>query len=106
MSIPFRFLITSFLLFITVGCQHETKQVKTEQTIDALLTKYHQKGQFNGSVLVMKNGKEIHHQSYGFSDGSKKVLLTNDFRYGIGSIYKEFPAVAIMQLRGKGLGKH
>lgn len=103
MSVPFRFLVSFILLFLIAGCDQKTKTPKTEQTIDSLLKGYHAEGKFNGSVLVMKKGKEMHHQSYGYSDGSKETLLTNDHRYGIGSIYKEFPAVAIMQLQEKNL---
>ena len=46
--------------------------------------------------LFMKN-------SFGYADGSKEILLTKEYQFGIGSIYKEFPAFAIMQLNEKGL---
>ncbi len=103
MSHKFHFLCSAFFLLFLIGCSQKTKKSSLNKTIDSFITTYHSKGQFNGSVLVMKNKKEVYHQSFGFSDGSKETKLSNDFRYGIGSIYKEFPAVAIMQLQEKQL---
>ncbi|GAB1856800.1 serine hydrolase [Flavobacteriaceae bacterium MHTCC 0001] len=60
-------------------------------------------GDFNGNVLVVKNGKTIYEGSFGFSDGSKTTKLTSQFRFDLGSVYKEFPAFSIMQLQEKGL---
>ncbi|WP_282076134.1 serine hydrolase domain-containing protein [Maribacter aquivivus] len=60
-------------------------------------------GEFNGNVLVVLNGEKVYENSFGFSDGSKTVKLNKEFRFDLGSVYKEFPAVSIMQLQEKGL---
>ena len=60
-------------------------------------------GVFNGNVLVSKNNKIIYNASFGFTDATKTNKLTTDFRFNIGSITKEFSAVALLQL--KELGK-
>lgn len=80
---------------ISVG----NKEVKAQ--IDLLLKKKHQEGKLNGNVLVVKNGKVIYEKSFGYANGSKTTPLTTNDKFGIGSIYKEFPAVAIMQLYEK-----
>lgn len=54
-------------------------------------------------MLILKNDSILFEGSYGFVDGSKSTNLTSDYRFNLGSIYKEFPAVAIMQLSEKGL---
>ncbi|MFK7923060.1 MAG: serine hydrolase domain-containing protein [Bacteroidia bacterium] len=60
-------------------------------------------GKFNGSVLVAKSGSIVYSNSLGYADGGKTTPLSSENLFGLGSIYKEFPAVAIMQLKEKGL---
>ncbi|MCZ4244164.1 serine hydrolase domain-containing protein [Pedobacter punctiformis] len=59
-------------------------------------------GVFNGNVLVSKNNKIIYNASFGFTDATKANKLTTDYRFHIGSITKEFSAVALMQLKEQG----
>lgn len=59
-------------------------------------------GVFNGNILVSKNNKIIYNASFGFSDASKKEKLTKESKFHLGSITKEFSAVALMQLEEKG----
>jgi len=59
-------------------------------------------GIFNGNVLVSKNNKILYNASFGFTDVSKTSQLTIDYRFNIGSITKEFSAVALMQLKEQG----
>ncbi|WP_295767913.1 serine hydrolase [uncultured Mucilaginibacter sp.] len=66
--------------------------------IDSLMAKSYGRGLFNGNVLVVKNKKIIYQKSFGFTDGTKKNALNNKSIFNIGSIAKEFNAVAIMML--------
>ncbi len=66
--------------------------------IDPYLNQLHENGQLNGNVLVLKDGKTLYEKSFGYADGTKTTKLNKDYRFNIGSVYKEFPAVAIMQL--------
>jgi len=88
-------LILLNLIALFFGCQNP-------QSIDAYLTQKHQEGKLNGNVLVIKDGETLYENSFGYTDGSKNTLLTEDYRFNVGSVYKEFPAVAIMQLVEKG----
>jgi len=96
------------LVLFTVGCQDKTTtsppnpKIEMQAAIDSLLEQKYTKGTFNGNVLVVKNGEDYYQKSFGYADGAKTIKLTKDFRFNIGSIYKEFPAVAIMQLEEKG----
>lgn len=74
----------------------------TEQ-IDELMRRSHELGIFNGVALVAQRGKVIYESPFGFADGAGTLKLTPGYRFNIGSIGKEFSAVAIMQLveRGK-----
>ncbi|WP_108868760.1 serine hydrolase domain-containing protein [Aquimarina aquimarini] len=80
-----------------------TQESIVEKEIDKVLNIQFQKGKLNGNILVLKNKKILYERSFGYSDGTKKTVLTKDYRFNIGSVYKEFPAVAIMQLQEKKL---
>ena len=71
--------------------------------INAYLKELHEDGELNGNVLVIQNDIVRYERSFGYADGARKHLLTAEHRFAIGSIYKEFPAVAIMQLKEEGL---
>lgn len=101
--------IVTALIF---GCSHQDNETShgsqdtpnrdlahIEAKIDSFLTEEYRKGNLNGNVLVVKGDQDIYERSFGYSDGSKETPLNKDHRFGIGSIYKEFPAVAIMQLQ-------
>ncbi|WP_312823812.1 serine hydrolase domain-containing protein [Epilithonimonas sp.] len=63
---------------------------------------YNDAGFFNGNVLVSKNNKIIYNAAFGFTDATKKDKLTTEYRFNIGSITKEFSAIALLQLHEKG----
>ena len=94
-----RIFSTLLLLFISitfVNCSSHT-------SIDSYIKELAAEGEFNGNILVVLNEENVYENSFGFSDGSKTVKLTKEFRFDLGSVYKEFPAVSIMQLQEKGL---
>ena len=88
------------------------KQVKTGQTtsrlinqLDSLMVTSYERGLFNGNVLVSKDDKIIYQKSFGFTDDTKQTHLNDQSIFNIGSIAKEFNAVAIMILVERGLIK-
>ncbi len=85
----------------TLSCNNKNKETKSQfsDEIEAVLDGLHEDGKLNGNVLVLKEGNTIVEKSYGYANGNKTTPLTKDHRFNIGSIYKEFPAVAIMQLQ-------
>lgn len=98
-------IVLSFLLAncktpITNSVSTDTK-IKNE--IDSLFTSLYNNGEFNGNILVAKGEKIIYNKGFGFSNGEKKTLLSVSDKFNIGSIYKEIPAIAIMQLKDKKL---
>lgn len=91
--------IIAIVLVLTNTLFAQNKQIKQ---IDSLMKWSNQIGVFNGNVLVSKNNKIIYNASFGFTDATKTNKLTTDFRFNIGSITKEFSAVALMQLKEQG----
>ncbi|WP_026451432.1 serine hydrolase domain-containing protein [Aequorivita capsosiphonis] len=100
--INLRVLLISFICCISIYSSGiaQNSIVKTE--LDSILTAENQKGNLNGSVLVVKNQKIIFEKSYGYVDGSKTQVLNKHYRFNLGSVFKEFPGVAIMQLEEMG----
>ncbi|PWN67649.1 serine hydrolase domain-containing protein [Chryseobacterium oncorhynchi] len=116
MKNKFFLLLTTVLLTNTLSAQglnnpKETKKIhqnSTEQKseinqIDSLMTKSYERGLFNGNVLIAKNDKIIYQKSFGFTDETRQTPLNNKSIFNIGSIAKEFNAVAIMILVERGL---
>jgi CubicO group peptidase (beta-lactamase class C family) len=93
------FLVFTVLLLLTNNVFAQPKQIKQ---IDSLMKWSNQIGVFNGNVLVSKNNKIIYNASFGFTDATKTNKLTTDYRFNIGSITKEFSAIALLQLKEQG----
>ncbi|MDT0676597.1 serine hydrolase domain-containing protein [Autumnicola musiva] len=94
--------ILIFFPFLKSQGQTGNDSGKISRQIDSILTSKSLNGKLNGNVLVLKDGKELYQNSFGFADANKTKKLTRDYRFNIGSVYKEFPAVAIMQLKESG----
>lgn len=80
----------------------KTKNRQVNQ-IDSLMAKSYERGLFNGNVLIAKNNKIIYQKSFGFTDETHTTYLNDKSIFNIGSIAKEFNAVAIMILVERGL---
>lgn len=81
--------------FLNVSC-HQYK------SIDEYVQQEYLKGELNGNVLVVKNNAVLHENSFGIVHPETKEPLTAEHRFAIGSISKEFPGVAVMQLYERG----
>lgn len=66
--------------------------------LGAWLTSLHEQGQFNGAVLVARDGREIFAAVHGVQDLATARALTHDTRFPIASIGKAFTHVAVLQL--------
>ncbi|MCM8570607.1 beta-lactamase family protein [Gramella jeungdoensis] len=97
-----RSVISIFLLLFTTllysqTSSHSNKKLK----IDSLLNESHQRGFFNGNVLVAIDGQIIYQNEIGYARADKSQPLNREHIFKIGSIAKEFDGVAIMLLNEK-----
>jgi D-alanyl-D-alanine carboxypeptidase len=69
---------------------------------EALIRPIVQADQFSGTVLVARNGVAVFRQAYGLANRELNVKNTIASKYRIGSITKQFTAVAILQLQDAG----
>ncbi|MEQ1585174.1 MAG: serine hydrolase domain-containing protein [Cyclobacteriaceae bacterium] len=90
--------ILSALLFLITLTNATFGQSDLTQFIDAYL----KNKEFNGTILIQRESKTIHHRSYGLANYEFKIPNKVDTKYKIASITKLFTSVLIMQLVEKG----
>ena len=86
------FIITLLLISNTINASEQTKKM------DAFVEAFHNFKQFNGNVLVAKQGNIIFEKSYGYANFEWDMKNTADTKFRIGSITKQFTALLILQL--------
>jgi CubicO group peptidase (beta-lactamase class C family) len=100
------FLIS--IIFFT-SCQNKNNPKTTDLSaisinqIDTLMEVSYERGLFNGNILVAQSNTIIYQNEFGYSDASRSKKLSRNSIFNIGSIAKEFNAVAIMILKERGL---
>src|SRR5690625_1915107 len=82
----------------------ESGSMKELQTkFDKHISKLSESGKFSGSVLVSLDGKIVLSKGYGMANYELDVPNTPQTVFRIGSLTKQFTALAVMQLVEKGL---
>ena len=66
--------------------------------IDKLLTALHERNQFNGAILVAEHGDVLYRRGFGEADTRTGAGFSPETLSDIGSITKQFTAMAIMML--------
>lgn len=87
--------LTLLTAFLNVSCRQYG-------SIDEYVQRQFVNGELNGNVLVVRGDTVLYEKSFGIAHPKTKELLTAAHRFNVGSIYKEFPGVAVMQLFEKG----
>lgn len=70
--------------------------------LDKFIASYVKSNNFNGTILIRKNGKIIYSKSYGFANFPFKVPNKIETKYKVASITKAFTSVLILQLVEQG----
>jgi len=71
-------------------------------SLDALLAPHFKPDEPGATVIVVKDGKTVLRKAYGAADVKRKTPLTPDMVLRLGSITKQFTAVAILMLADEG----
>lgn len=93
-----RFILICILSLNLLVSAAPVKAQNKPQKIDELLKSYYDAGQFNGSALVVEQGKIIYKKSFGYANFEWKIPNTPDTKFRIGSITKSFTAILALQL--------
>ena len=72
------------------------------RNLSELMKVSHERGLYNGNILITKGDEILFENSYGYFSGNKDRMLDSHSVFSIGSIAKEFNAVAIMMLVEEG----
>jgi CubicO group peptidase (beta-lactamase class C family) len=98
-------LITAFVLlpFLThtMNAQMQTKGY--EKKIDSIIqTEFGNTNEPGGVFLITKNGKSLYRKAFGKANLELNVNMTPDHVFQIGSMTKQFTAIAILMLEQQG----
>jgi len=81
-------------------------QVDAQQNYAAAIEEYMQAqvkvNQFNGNVLVAKNGEIIYQEAFGYANYDTKKRLNLNSVFNLASVTKQFTAMGILLLKEKG----
>ena len=94
------FVLSSLNIFAQKTISNSNKE--KAKKIGLIIGKYHDYNLFNGSALVVQNGKIVLQKNYGKADKSWNIEATSDTKFRIGSVTKQFTAMLIMQLKQEG----
>jgi D-alanyl-D-alanine carboxypeptidase len=72
------------------------------EKIDAVMSEVYKPGQPGAAVIVRKNGQTLFRKGYGLADLELKVPVEPDMVFRLGSITKQFTAVAVLMLAQEG----
>jgi CubicO group peptidase (beta-lactamase class C family) len=91
-----------FLMACSGTQKKDPADEELSEKMDLFLSGLVKNNAFSGSVLVMKNDKEILKKGYGLADRENKIPYTPQTISTIGSVTKQFTATAILKLEMMG----
>jgi CubicO group peptidase (beta-lactamase class C family) len=94
------FLVTALISFDLAAQKVNTKLLTAEY--DRMLSEKFKPGETGCAALVAMNGKIIYRKAFGMANLELNVPMQPDMVFRIGSITKQFTAVAILQLMEQG----
>lgn len=92
-------LKTTLLLLLIIQLTFAQDRV---QEIDSLLTSVYLDGKLNGNVLIAEKGQVIYNRSFGLANEITQEKLNENSVFDLGSISKQFTAMAIVILKEQG----
>lgn len=88
--------LQAIILYLLTGLS--VKAQSNVAKIDSLLNAYVSINKFNGSALVIQDGKKVYEKSYGYQNAAIKSPNTKNSIFPIGSLTKPFTALIILKL--------
>lgn len=95
-------LLASFLLLGNLMLAQQKEDTPLASGFDALLAKQYKADEPGATALIARNGKVIYTKAIGMANLELNVPMQIDHVFRIGSITKQFTAVAILQLMEQG----
>jgi CubicO group peptidase (beta-lactamase class C family) len=92
----------SFAIAPQLGADVSASDNKTAKEIDAVMSEIYKPGEPGAAVIVRRGGRTIIRKGYGLADLELGVKVEPDMVFRLGSITKQFTAVAILMLAEQG----
>lgn len=99
------FIFTTLLvlvLFVNTFSAQTTADKQLAAKCDQLLSEQFKASETGGTALIAKKGQIIYKKAFGMADLELNIPMQADNVFRIGSISKQFTAVAILQLMEQG----
>ena len=94
-------ILTILVLFLQTALSAQSNK-ELEQEYDKMLMEFFSTDENGGTAIVSKKGEIIYHKAFGMANVELQVPMNVEHVFRIGSITKQFTAVAILQLMEKG----
>lgn len=96
------FFLSMVLIFAIQPFVYGKTALTISDKLNQRIEHYVETENFQGAVLLAKQGKVIFKQAYGYADIDKKTQNTTEHQYLIGSMTKSLTAIAVMRLVEQG----
>jgi CubicO group peptidase (beta-lactamase class C family) len=105
--LPYLILCTIILSLLLTACEQIDPSIlvvnpEAVSRVDELLTQMTRDGTFTGSVLIAQDGVVFLSKGYGLADRAQGIPNTPQTRFHLGSLTKQFTAMAILILESQG----
>ncbi len=100
--ISYVILLINLILSINLQAQEKSKIPGLDNYIYNIFKNLQIGAMPGASALVAQNGEIVYQKGFGYADIEKKIPVTPDTKFKIGSISKQFTAVAILKLQEEG----
>lgn len=100
MKKAFLFLVFGFLIQLVFAQQKDDRQLKAE--FDKILSEQFKADETGATALVARKGQIIYKNAFGMANLEYRIPMQVDNIFRIGSITKQFTALAILQLMEQG----
>jgi len=91
-----------FGMLLICSVQAHASQPEQATKIASLMSALHERGQFNGAVLVAERGNILYRGAFGKANFHANADLTPETPFCLASVTKQFTAMAIMMLAEQG----
>lgn len=95
-------LATILLSAFIINGQSATAQSLAATRTDTLLSYYNQLLEFNGNVLLARDGKEIIHKGYGYRIVDKEMICDTNTIFQMGEVTQTITATVVLMLHEQG----
>jgi CubicO group peptidase (beta-lactamase class C family) len=97
-----KYLLATLILLLASVSAHSQQSKPDTARMNQIVSSYYEHKQFMGSVLVTRGDQVLFDKSYGYANLEWDTPFTDDAKFRLGSLTKQFTAASIMLLQERG----